>query len=72
MSLIKEHIFSVEYNRNNSASISQEFVIADTYEEAIRIANKRASSCGYLSIRSITNYSIPVIRESTKTITVEV
>lgn len=72
MSLIKEHIFSVEYNRNNSASISQEFVIADTYEEAIRIANKRASSCGYLSIKGITDYAIPIIRESTKTITVEV
>lgn len=72
MSLIKEHIFLVEFNRVNSLGIIQEYIIADTYEKAIEIANKRIESCGYFNIRSITNYAIPVIRESTKTITVEV
>ena len=72
MSLIKEHIFLVEFNRINSLGIIQEYIIADTYEKAIGIANKRIESCSYHSIKSITDYAIPVIRESTKTITVEV
>ena len=72
MSLIKEHIFLVEFNRNNSLGIIHEYIIAGTYDKAIEIANKRIESCGYLSIKSITDYAIPVIRESTKTITVEV
>lgn len=72
MSLIEEHIYSIEYNRYDSVGIIHEFIIADTYEKAIEIANKRMESCGYHSIKSITNYAIPVIRESTKTITVEV
>lgn len=72
MSLIKEHIFLVEFNRSNSLGVIHEYIIADTYEKTIEIANKRLESCGYHSIKSITNYAIPVIRESTKTITVEV
>lgn len=72
MGLIREHIFSVEYNRINNLGIIHEFIIADTYEKAIEIANKRVDSCGYLSIKSITDYAIPVIRESTKTITIEI
>ena len=72
MSLIEEHIYSIEYNRHDSVGIIHEFIIAGTYEKAIEIANKRIESCNYRSIRSITDYSVPVIRESTKTITVEV
>lgn len=72
MSLIKEHAFKIEY-RNGYDSIVYELVIADTFEQAIKIANKRLEEVRDLkSIASITKYYPPVIRESTKTITVSV
>lgn len=72
MSLIKEHAFKIEY-RDINDGIVYELVIADTFERAIKIANERIEGSGTLkSIISITNYFLPVIRESTKTITVEV
>lgn len=70
--IIKEHAFKIEY-RNSYDSIVYELVIADTFEQAIKIANKRlAEVLDLKSITSITNYFPPVIRESTKTITVNV
>lgn len=72
MSLIKEHAFKIEY-RDINDGIVYELVIASTFERAIKIANERIEESGTLkSIISITNYFLPVIRESTKTITVEV
>ena len=72
MSLIKEHDFKIEY-RDINDGIVYELVIAGTFERAIKIANERIKESGTLkSIISITNYFLPVIRESTKTITVEV
>lgn len=70
--IIKEHAFKIEY-RDINDSIVCELVIAGTFERAIKIANERIEESGTLkSIISITNYFLPVIRESTKTITVEV
>lgn len=74
MSLIKEHAFKIEYRDINDC-IVYELVIAGIFEfeRAIKIANERIKESGTLkSIISITNYFPPVIRESTKTITVEV
>lgn len=72
MSLIKEHAFKIEY-RDINDGIVYELVIADTFEQAIKIANERIEGSGTLkSIISITNYFLSVIRESTKTITVNV
>ena len=74
MSLIKEHAFKIEY-RDINDGIVYELVIAGIFEfeRAIKIANERIEESGTLkSIISITNYFLPVIRESTKTITVEV
>ena len=70
--IIKEHAFKIEYRDVNNC-IVYELVIADTFEQAIKIANKRIEGSGTLqSITSITNYFPPVIRESTKTITINV
>ena len=72
MSLIKEHAFKIEYRDINNC-IVYELVIAGTFERAIKIANERIEESGTLkSITSITNYFPPVIRESTKTITINV
>lgn len=70
--IIKEHAFKIEY-RDINDGIVYELVIADTFEQAIKMANERIEGSGTLkSIISITNYFLPVIRESTKTITVNV
>lgn len=70
--IIKEHAFKIEYYNSYDVVIS-ELVIADTFEEALDIANECLRERDSLkSILSITRYYPSVFRKSTKTITVNV
>ena len=70
--IIKERVFKIEYY-NSYDVIVGELVIADTFEEALDIANECLRERDDLkSILSITRYYPSVFRKSTKTITVNV
>ena len=70
--IIKEHAFKIEYYNSYDVVVS-ELVIADTFEEALDIANECLRERDSLkSILSITRYYPSVFRKSTKTITVNV
>lgn len=70
--IIKEHVFKIEYYNSYDVIVS-ELVIADTFEEALDIANECLRERDSLkSILSITRYYPSVFRKSTKTITVNV
>ena len=70
--IIKECAFKIEYYNSYDVIVS-ELVIADTFEEALDIANECLSERDALkSILSITRYYPSVFRKSTKTITVNV
>ena len=70
--IIKEPAFKIEYYNSYDAIIS-ELVIADSFEEALDIANECLRERNDLkSILSVTKYYPSVFRRSTKTITVNV
>ena len=70
--IIKERAFKIEYYNSYDVVVS-ELVIADTFEEALDIANECLKERDALkSILSITRYYPSVFRKSTKTITVNV
>ena len=70
--IIKEHAFKIEYYNSYDVVVS-ELVIADTFEEALDIANECLRERDSLkSILSITRYYPSVFRKSTKTITVNI
>ena len=70
--IIKEHAFKIEYYNSYDVVVS-ELVIANTFEEALDIANECLRERDSLkSILSITRYYPSVFRKSTKTITVNV
>ena len=70
--IIKEHVFKIEYYNSYDVIVS-ELVIADTFEEALDIANECLREGDSLkSILSVTKYYPSVFRRSTKTITVNV
>lgn len=70
--IIKERVFKIEYYNSYDVVIS-ELVIADTFEEALDIANECLRERDSLkSILSITRYYPSLFRKSTKTITVNV
>ena len=70
--IIKEPAFKIEYYNSYDVIIS-ELVIADSFEEALDIANECLRERNDLkSILSVTKYYPSVFRRSTKTITVNV
>lgn len=70
--IIKERVFKIEYYNSYDVVVS-ELVIADTFEEALDIANECLKERDNLkSILSVTRYYPSVFRKSTKTITVNV
>lgn len=70
--IIKERVFKIEYYNSYDVVVS-ELVIADTFEEALDIANECLKERDSLkSILSVTRYYPSVFRKSTKTITVNI
>lgn len=70
--IIKERVFKIEYYNSYDVVVS-ELVIADTFEEALDIANECLKERDNLkSILSVTRYYPSVFRKSTKTITVNI
>lgn len=70
--IIKECAFKIEYYNSYDVVVS-ELVIADTFEEALDIANECLRERDNLkSILSVTRYYPSVFRKSTKTITVNI
>ena len=70
--IIKERALKIEYYNSYDVVVS-ELVIADTFEEALDIANECLRERDNLkSILSVTRYYPSVFRNSTKTITVNV
>lgn len=70
--IIKEHAFKIEYYNSYDIVVSG-LVIADTFEEALDIANEYLRERDDLkSILSVTKYYPSVFRRSTKTITINV
>lgn len=70
--IIKERVFKIEYYNSCDIVVSG-LVIADTFEEALDIANEYLRERDDLkSILSVTKYYPSVFRRSTKTITINV